>query len=379
MLASSFYDLAGIPAAKMRYGDDGTEDGKIFSEILPGDILANTKLTPETKKQIQDGFVIDAWLANWDVAGLGNDNIVINDKGEAFRIDVGGSLLFRAQGGDKGDKFSDEVTEIDTLRDYNRNPRSGALFGDMTDEDLKASAAKLLEISSDDIDSLVDAAGFDPDASSELKSKLKARRNNILQRLNIEDPAGVVYEDIDLDDVTHVNYENNPEYKDALGYYMAFGYKIMNYMLRGGKFNEDIAGEGVTEEEILKRINNLKEMLNSTIINKNIKAYRYQKGVETRQSMEVGAIWESKGFLSTSVWTDTGEQPELGPFEDLPFHMEINIPEGSRGGGILASAEGEVLLPPNSKFIVDSIEEFPSVGTRNPYTKVTLTLVSQDE
>jgi hypothetical protein len=184
MLASSFYDLAGIPAAKMRYGDDGTEDGKIFSEILPGDILANTKLTPETKKQIQDGFVIDAWLANWDVAGSGNDNIIINDKGEAFRIDVGGSLLFRAQGGDKGDKFSDEVTEIDTLRDSNRNPWSGALFGDMTDEDLKASASKLLEISSDDIDSLVDAA-FGGDTASELKRKLKARRETILRRFNL--------------------------------------------------------------------------------------------------------------------------------------------------------------------------------------------------
>lgn len=184
LLASSFYELAGIPAARMRYGDDGTEDGKIFSEIISGEILRDVSLSPETKKQIQDGFAIDAWLANWDVAGLGDDNIVINDKGEAFRIDVGGALLFRAQGGDKGDKFSDEVTELDTLRDSNRNPRSGALFGDMTDEDLKASAQRLLEITPRDIDTMVDAA-FDEPVASELKRKLKARRMNILKRFGL--------------------------------------------------------------------------------------------------------------------------------------------------------------------------------------------------
>tara|TARA_B110000503_G_scaffold22880_1_gene35600 strand:+ start:1525 stop:5118 length:3594 start_codon:yes stop_codon:yes gene_type:complete len=195
LLASGFYQLAGIPAAKMRYGDDGTTDGKIFSEIISGQTLANTSLSPETKKQIQDGFVIDAWLANWDVAGLGDDNIIINDEGEAFRIDVGGSLLFRAQGGDKGDKFSDEVTEIDTLRDSNRNPRSGALFGSMTDEELKASASKLLGISPQDIDTLVDAA-FYGEVGDELKRKLKARRDNILKRFNLQQ--------------TEVSMENSP-------------------------------------------------------------------------------------------------------------------------------------------------------------------------
>ena len=184
ILASSFYELAGVPAVKMQHGDDGTLEGKLFSELVSGTVLAETSLSPKTKKQIQDAFVIDAWLANWDVVGLAEDNIVIDDEGTPFRIDVGGALLFRALGGEKGDAFSYEVSELDTLRDPNRNQRSARFFGDMTEDELKASASKLLAISPQDIDELVDSA-FEGDVASKLKSTLKARRNYILQRFNL--------------------------------------------------------------------------------------------------------------------------------------------------------------------------------------------------
>lgn len=184
LLASAFYKLAGVDAAEMRFGsaDDGNE--KIFSAIIPGNTLGDTDLTPETKKQIQEGFAIDAWLANWDVAGLVNDNIIIDEDGNAFRIDTGGALLFRAMGLPKGTAFGNDVTELDTLRNSSMNPTSAALFGDMTDEDLKASASKLLDISHTDIDNLVDAT-FDEDVAEELKDKLKARRQFILEKYNL--------------------------------------------------------------------------------------------------------------------------------------------------------------------------------------------------
>jgi hypothetical protein len=184
LLASAFYKLAGVDAAEMRFGsaDDGNE--KIFSSIIPGNTLGDTDLTPETKKQIQEGFAIDAWLANWDVAGLVNDNIIIDEDGNAFRIDTGGALLFRAMGLPKGTAFGNDVTELDTLRNSSMNPTSAALFGDMTDEDLKASASKLLDISHSDIDNLVDAT-FDGDVADELKDKLKARRQFILEKYNL--------------------------------------------------------------------------------------------------------------------------------------------------------------------------------------------------
>ena len=61
---------------------------------------------------VRAGFLADAWLANWDVVGLAADNIVTGPGKKAYRIDVGGSLIFRAQG--KGKPFPPEVSE--TLR-----------------------------------------------------------------------------------------------------------------------------------------------------------------------------------------------------------------------------------------------------------------------
>jgi len=184
ILASLLYELAEVPAVKMRHGDDGTLEGKLFSQIISGTVLADTSLTPQIKKQIQDAFVIDAWLANWDVIGLAEDNIVIDSEGTPFRIDVGGALLFRALGGEKGNAFSYKVSELDTLRDPARNQRSSRFFGDMTEDDLKASASKLLKIFPQDIDELVDSA-FDGDVALHLKTTLKARRDYILQRFNL--------------------------------------------------------------------------------------------------------------------------------------------------------------------------------------------------
>ena len=48
------------------------------------------------------GFVVDAWLANWDVVGMQYDNMLRTAAGRAVRIDPGGSLLYRAQGALKG-------------------------------------------------------------------------------------------------------------------------------------------------------------------------------------------------------------------------------------------------------------------------------------
>jgi hypothetical protein len=44
---------------------------------------------------IKSNFVIDAWLANWDVAGMGGGNTLIDEDGNVYRIDTGGALIYR--------------------------------------------------------------------------------------------------------------------------------------------------------------------------------------------------------------------------------------------------------------------------------------------
>ncbi len=54
-----------------------------------------------------DGFLIDAWLGNYDVVGLENDNVMMDGK-DAVRIDIGAALLYRASGAAKGDTYTDK-------------------------------------------------------------------------------------------------------------------------------------------------------------------------------------------------------------------------------------------------------------------------------
>lgn len=79
-------------------------------------------------KGVMEGFVVDAWLANWDVVGLDADNMRIVE-GEAYRVDNGGSLIWRAQGEPK--KFDAVVNEINSMREPDKP--AGRVFGKLSD------------------------------------------------------------------------------------------------------------------------------------------------------------------------------------------------------------------------------------------------------
>ena len=187
VLASALYRALDVPAAEIYLGS--ADDGKLktYSPMIEGATSdLSTKLKdPEYLAKLQDGFAVDAWLANWDVAGLVFDNVVTDENGDPVRVDPGGALLFRAQGAPKGKMFGNTVTELDTLRDPKMNPQSAAIFGSMTDDQQKASAAKLLEISNEDIGTLVHAVISDPETAADLVTTLEARRYDILQRYGL--------------------------------------------------------------------------------------------------------------------------------------------------------------------------------------------------
>lgn len=127
------------------------------------------------------GFAVDAWLGNRDVIGMGYDNLQIDAKGNAVRVDAGGSLQYRAQGGKK--EFGPVVGEIDTLRDANFNPQAAAVFGKLTTADISASVAKVGAVSDEQIFDLVMKYGPGDDANKELLVEtLIARKDNLLEK-----------------------------------------------------------------------------------------------------------------------------------------------------------------------------------------------------
>lgn len=176
LLAAKLYEAAGIKVPELKLV---TMNGKvgIASKWVGG--MSKTKHPDELAMAdgALSGFAVDAWLANWDVTGLGLDNLLVGPDGKAVRIDVGGSLLFRAQGSPKGGAFGNEVTELQSLVDPKMNPLSAALFGGMSKAAQEKSAERVLKVSDEQIAALVDQ--FGPGSAAEraaLAQKLIARK-----------------------------------------------------------------------------------------------------------------------------------------------------------------------------------------------------------
>ena len=177
-MAFDLYQAVGLNVPET---DMTVHDGKycVTSKIIDG--LSEGGTNPKDLKGTQEGFVADAWLANWDSVGVGAtkyDNILGLD-GETYRIDAGGALSYSGLGAPKGDKFGDQVTELDALRDPKVNPVAATVFGDMTLEQIKASAEPVLALESGEIENIVKLHQGTGPHSQAMIDKLLARQKYI--------------------------------------------------------------------------------------------------------------------------------------------------------------------------------------------------------
>jgi predicted DNA-binding WGR domain protein len=184
VLAAKLYALAGLSSQDAVLV---TKGGKVGIASKWVDI--KKAATPGALAKVdgaQAGFAVDAWLGNWDVVGLGYDNLQVGPDGKAHRVDAGGSLEYRAQGEKK--PFGSKVDELDTLLDAGKNPQAASVFKGMTKADLTASAAKVLAISDVAIRAMVNQYGpGDAAAKTKLAETLIARKADLAKRF----PAAV--------------------------------------------------------------------------------------------------------------------------------------------------------------------------------------------
>ena len=193
VLASKLYKLANleVPDLKMvvANGDKYNVAGK-FKQGYIGcskktkqdeDVCLLIKYSPEKIGNLLEGFLIDCWLANWDVVGLEYDNIGCGDKkcSKAFRVDVGGALLYRALGQPKGKLFNSIPTEHKTLLDEKINPQSALVFEELTPDILKKSASLLQKVNDSKVKELVNM--YKPYLLSD--SRIKDQVDNLEQTL----------------------------------------------------------------------------------------------------------------------------------------------------------------------------------------------------
>jgi len=146
--ADAIYRAAGLNVPASTQPDAKT---KVAQFLEGGQTLAEWK-QGKSKKQIdamnaelRKGFVADALLANWDVAGASNDNILVV-AGKPVRIDNGGALGFRAQGGKKP-SFYDKtgvVAELESLRDPSQAPMVSQFTQGITQREIDDQTVDLL-------------------------------------------------------------------------------------------------------------------------------------------------------------------------------------------------------------------------------------------
>lgn len=126
ILANTLYGHAGVFVPEVYY-----VDGYLYSQIIPGKQDMEERIANNDTVwlgYLREDFVLDAWLANWDVFGLTWDNIItkrITDNEMPYKIDNGGALQYRAMGAPKGEAFGDTVPELDIFR----SGKKAVIFG----------------------------------------------------------------------------------------------------------------------------------------------------------------------------------------------------------------------------------------------------------
>ena len=132
---------------------------------------------------LEGGFVVDAWLGNWDI--VYNPANVVPINGAAYRIDNGNGLDFRAQGGRKpAEAWTDVVGELEHGQDRGQLALGMRQeYPGLTAEDFASQVDRLISRFSDEaIDQLVDSVRRSREDRANLKQTLKARRDYIVSQ-----------------------------------------------------------------------------------------------------------------------------------------------------------------------------------------------------
>lgn len=166
--AEELYRAAGVPVPDSKLYE--TTEGPVkLSKWVEGRKLSDLSGDERAAAfaRLQDGYAADAFLANWDVVGTGFDNVIVSPDGTPYRIDVGGSLRFRAQGGPKP-AFGRHTTELWTLSDSSVNGFTSEAF-----------------------------AGLDPDRKWDQVGQVVRNRKRILDKVGDPTLRGILSERID--------------------------------------------------------------------------------------------------------------------------------------------------------------------------------------
>lgn len=194
--ALQLYKALGVQVPSIHKFDK--DKGELYTQYIDNAFQIDSD-SYYAKSSISRNFAIDALLANWDVVGLGYDNILQAING-FYRVDVGGSLDKRAQGEDK--VFGPEVNELKTLLDPNINPQTAKIFSGVDVDEAIKHAVKQYDLNLDKINKL--------DVRQEIKDTLAKRVEYLRSLAGIKSPA----EELEQLNYNGKLYDVDPNYYD---------------------------------------------------------------------------------------------------------------------------------------------------------------------
>ncbi len=424
-LAAKLYQEAGVYVAPQNLTDTPFGTVGTSSPLVPGakqDLSSHLNDKPYIAT-VHEGMVVDAWLANWDVAGASFDNIVSDGEGSPVRIDPGGALWYRAMGENKGGAFGYLVPELDRFK---KEGNASQIFGGIDYETEKASAQRVLSISPERIDELVNAMDFNSDPAGEwpygyspvepqvMKSVLKSRREYIADYYGLTLPEDDLQPVADLDSQT----PDGPVDLDFVPAHTILGEKLYSFNVdddsqytnlddaatpemgealrsysHNNKIIQDYARNGVETENGKKWSEEIDELFKHSKTAQDMQVVRSVMGstddehIQQLISVSPGAIIEDRGYSGTTTSKYSTNYPYGNANASARVRMNINVPEGSYGIALNPtvkkltgksaqnSQEHEFLLPRNSKFEVVSVSEGDDKTTK----VVTVNLLPQDD
>lgn len=159
----ALYPGVRIPKVELVYDKAEKKVGLATSAVQgkPGRTSVPAK---KLGKMLSAGVYVDVFLANWDVVGTDAGNVIV-DKDVATRIDPGGSLTFRAQGGRKGNKFASSAGELKTMLD----PSFGGAGEVLSHADMQAAAKEFQSVGWQAINSTIKSVAAE--VSADLKKR----------------------------------------------------------------------------------------------------------------------------------------------------------------------------------------------------------------
>lgn len=213
-IANQLYHILGCRVPDFELYKEGSE-----SILLSKFLTIQRQIDQNDYPEVAKNFAVDVLLANWDV--YNNDNCLVDAAGRIVRVDNGGSLFYRAQGGSKN--FNDVKKDWDNMLTYNPS-----VVASLTPEDFveqineviskKDAVLGLLEQVGDDklLKTLEDRISGLEKIKSTYSSLIKRKNKTISPRVLL--PENEMYRELTEEDLEEAWMETVDDMR-AKGYY----------------------------------------------------------------------------------------------------------------------------------------------------------------